>query len=115
MTFDKLGFEDFENSISKRGYFKYYQIHQNSDYQWFKSYKDEEGTLLYQIALLVYDISKYERAKDVEKPISVSLSFMLGNVLIDGRCDLIMSRQEYTVTEFEEFCAKFYKFLKVEL
>lgn len=112
MKFNKQECEQFETCLKEKGYTKYVQHFKNEDYLYWKSFERiERGKGGYSVGVSFYDFSKYPQFKE-QKPISIQFQFMLGlNDDVD-RMDLTISDDRFSVTDFENFCKKFYDFYK---
>lgn len=113
MKFNKETIIEFESYLISRGYKKYNQKNNNSDYTFWKSFgvsRDASGEkfIQYQIGVLIYDFSKYPQHTDVN-PISCSLEFNLCDNSFASRADLIVSDEQMTLNEFEDFSLDLYE------
>jgi len=106
MNMDKKELALFETTLKECGYKKMNGHYKKEDYAWWKSNKTGDETN-YQIAVMVYDWSKYPKIDEVN-PISISYEFLLGPNNFDGRCDLSVSDENMTPAKFELIANDFY-------
>lgn len=108
LTVEQL--EKFEATLPGMGYKKMKGHYRNEDYAWWKSCDvtyDEHGDkkIGYQIALLVFDFSKYPNFPDAY--IGVQFELLISENKV-SRVDMSVSDDKLTVEDFEDFCAEMY-------
>ena len=91
--------DELHTYLTELGFRKYYQNLNREDFAYWKKYDDK-----YQIGLLVYDFTKYDR-HDLKNKVSIQFECM--PIDIDCRCDLKVSK-DIELPEFEEMAESFY-------
>jgi len=112
MKLNKEEIEDFCSYLEDKGYKKYPGHYKNEDYGYWKGfqpYKDESGETerRYQIAILVYDFSKYP-SYEGEKPIGLQFEYIGHQEEYLDRMDFSVSDDKITIEEFEDLADHFY-------
>jgi hypothetical protein len=96
--------EKRHEELTARGYKKYFQSHKNSDFQYFKNFKDTDD---YMIGVYFYDFRKYNHENS--QMVSIQYECLLNPD--DGRIDLSVSR-DISIDEFENMSKHFYESMK---
>lgn len=107
--------EIFQEILESVGYSKMNRKYKNEDWSWWKvvtnEHEDDEGRELhlYQMAVLFYDFSKYE--KHVDNPIGISFEVICHNHMIDGRYDMSITDDTLSIHDFESLAERYYDML----
>lgn len=110
---DKKELEKFEAYLVSKGYVRFRGHFKSEDYGYWKSFDvkyDDNGDkeVGYQIAILIYDFSKYEAAK--LNPYSCQFDFISGsNGNKFERVDMSITDSKISIGGYEGFCEGFYK------
>lgn len=103
---------NFIKFLEDKGYSKHKGHYKNEDYGYWKRFKEyingsEEETLEYQIAILVYDYSKYPDFKD-DKIYGIQFEFIGHIEEYISRLDFSVSDGDITLEMFEHMCNYFH-------
>ena len=98
--------------LESKGYRKYNQKYNTSDYAFWKPFglqRNELGdkSMQYQVGFLVYNFGVYPTHEG--EPFSISFEFNLTDNSFADRADFSVSDREMTVEEFEFFCQELYE------
>lgn len=108
MNFSLDELKEFEGKLLKNGYRCHAGGYKNETYGWWKSFDEyDDGTVGYQIALLVYDFSDLRP----DHTLGVQCEFLLGYRHNIGRIDMSISNDDMTIDKFEQLCERFYEFV----
>jgi hypothetical protein len=110
LTYDLGEFETWdewlvatEDALEKRGYTKYKNHSERSDFSYYKTfYRGEEK--IYQVGLLFYDFRKFERADTCANRIGVDFKCYI--ICDDHVCMTV--NKDMSIEEFEELARVFY-------
>lgn len=94
---------EFVSSLEKNGYKKINGHYKSEDYGYWKT---DDG---YQIAILVYDFTKFPTNNVHKSDIGIQYEFLLNNNPNIDRMDLTVSDKKLTVQQFENICNALYK------
>lgn len=117
---NKKEFEVFEKKLLERGYRKWYNQFDHSDYNLYKSFRREdnkfdEDRAAYQLFLRVYDYTLKDwpnLPKDMRDHIGIEIAVMVSRV-IDERLDLTVPfKDSDTIEAVEELAESFYKWVE---
>ena len=114
MRLDKEELEEFCKYLEHRGYRRFSGHYKNEDFGYwkgFRPYKDAFGETerRYQIAILIYDFSKYDNYPKDVKPISMQFEYVGHQEEYLSRMDLSVCDDRITIDEFEDLCDVFYR------
>jgi len=112
MDFSRDELKEFEGKLLKNGYRCHAGGYKNETYGWWKSFDEyDDGTVGYQIALLVYDFSDLFSDLRPDHTLGVQCEFLIGGRHNIGRVDMSISNDVMTIERFEQLCQRFYEFV----
>lgn len=103
MKLSKEQLSELSIHLEKIGYSMHKGHYKSEDHGWWKA---EKG---YQMAVLVYDFSKYPTNLVHKAPIGIQFEFILDRNDYLDRMDFTVSDRNITVEQFEILCGEFYK------